>query len=181
MDTSNDIEEEYPNPPEVPTVYLKEDGVITLEKLLMFEEGLRLEAYYDSEGYPTIGIGHKLSANKYEDLGNWDNISMAECKDMFNKDINSVLTYIKGSPFKEVYNNLDNDRRVIIESMCFQMGIASVSRFHKTWKYLELGLYNLASEEMLNSKWAKQTPQRALRHSEVIKSGSLQGTYGNIL
>jgi hypothetical protein len=38
------------------------------------------------------------------------------------------------------------------------------------WKALGEGDYQTASEEMLDSRWAKQTPKRATDLSNVMKS-----------
>ena len=50
------------------------------------------------------------------------------------------------------------------------MGISGFRKFKKTIYYLETEQYLEASEEMLDSKWArKDSPARALRLSEKIK------------
>jgi hypothetical protein len=38
------------------------------------------------------------------------------------------------------------------------------------WRALKKNDYQIASEEMLDSKWAKQTPKRAEELSSVMKS-----------
>ena len=42
--------------------------------------------------------------------------------------------------------------------------------FKKMWEALKQNNYHTASEEMLDSKWAKQTPKRAEELSSVMKS-----------
>ncbi len=54
--------------------------------------------------------------------------------------------------------------------MVFQLGIGGVSKFKNMWKALGEGDYQTASEEMLDSRWAKQTPSRAEGLSEIMKS-----------
>ena len=54
--------------------------------------------------------------------------------------------------------------------MVFQLGIGGVSKFKNMWKALGEGDYQTASEEMLDSRWAKQTPKRAESLSATMKS-----------
>lgn len=49
----------------------------------------------------------------------------------------------------------------IISQMVYQMGTNGVSKFRNMWKAIEKEDYVLASKEMLDSVWAKQTPKRA--------------------
>ena len=48
------------------------------------EEGLRLEPYHDVAGFPTIGVGHKLSDEKWADLRQWPAITKAEALRQFD-------------------------------------------------------------------------------------------------
>ena len=56
-----------------------------------------------------------------------------------------------------------------------------VKYFKKMWKALEGGNYGDASDEMLDSRWAAQTPERAVRHARVIRWGSLEDAYGGLV
>ena len=59
-------------------------------------------------------------------------------------------------------------KNVVIE-MCYQMGVYGFSCFKKTIAYLQDKKWNEASVEMLDSRWAEQTPNRAREMSEKIK------------
>ena len=48
------------------------------------------------------------------------------------------------------------------------MGYEGVSKFKKTLEYMENGQWEFASKEMLDSKWAIQTPKRADELSKLI-------------
>ena len=54
--------------------------------------------------------------------------------------------------------------------MCYQLGVSGFSKFKKTIDHLENKRYGKASAEMLDSKWARQTPNRALELSNIIKN-----------
>ena len=60
-------------------------------------------------------------------------------------------------------------KEVIIE-MVFQLGKTGVKKFKKMWKAFGNNDYNEAANQMLDSKWAKQTPTRAKDLSDIIKS-----------
>ena len=57
----------------------------------------------------------------------------------------------------------------IVINMSYQMGVSGFSKFRKTIKYLEQGLYHKASNEMLDSLWSKQTPERSKELSDKLK------------
>jgi lysozyme len=52
--------------------------------------------------------------------------------------------------------------------MCYQMGYAGFLKFTNTRLYLRNHQYRMASFEMLDSAWAKQTPFRARRLSDAM-------------
>jgi lysozyme len=56
--------------------------------------------------------------------------------------------------------------------MAFQMGTAGLFAFTNTLSLIELGLYEEAAANMLKSKWATQTPARAKRLSEQMRTGN---------
>ena len=60
--------------------------------------------------------------------------------------------------------------RDVITEMSFQMGFKGVLKFKKMWKALSVADYALAADEMLDSKWATQTPERALEMSEIVRA-----------
>ena len=64
---------------------------------------------------------------------------------------------------------MPEDGRDVIYEMCYQLGVTGVSKFKKTLAYIENSEYKMASKEMLDSKWARQTPNRAKRLSDIIK------------
>ena len=66
---------------------------------------------------------------------------------------------------------MSETRQDALVCMVFQIGAVGVSKFKATLQALESGDYATASRQMLNSKWAKQTPARAKRIANLIKYG----------
>ena len=54
--------------------------------------------------------------------------------------------------------------------MVFQLGRTGVSKFNNMWKCLSEQNYIGASFEMLDSRWAKQTPNRAKSMANQMKA-----------
>ena len=57
----------------------------------------------------------------------------------------------------------------VVMEMCYQLGVGGVSKFKKTIAYLQNKQWEEASVEMLDSLWAKQTPNRAKELSKKVK------------
>lgn len=136
--------------------------LMTMEKttkLIAKHEGLKLKPYKDSVGIWTIGYGRNL-----EEVG----ISEPEAESMLKHDVEKA--YQQARSFKW-FKDLNGPRRAVVVNMIFNLGLAGFSKFEKTILFLERGLYHAASEEMLNSKWAKQVGNRALELSELMYSG----------
>ena len=88
-------------------------------------------------------------------------IILAEKLAKLQFDINNKFEWFKDSP--EIVRN-------VVTNMCYQLGLTGFSKFKQTIYYLETEQYEEASIEMLDSLWAKQTPNRAKELSEQISS-----------
>ena len=68
--------------------------------------------------------------------------------------------------------DLDDLAKEIIVEMVFQLGETGVSKFRNMWKALKRTppRYDVAATEMLDSRWAKQTPNRAKKMSDQMRS-----------
>lgn len=125
---------------------------------LVRHEGLQTKVYTCPAGKLTIGVGRNL-----EDRG----ITEKEAMYLLNNDI--LKTHNELSTKYPFYDTLDDKRQEVLINMAFQLGLNGLSKFKKTLELIEKGLYKSASEEMLNSNWAKQTPKRAFELSNLMK------------
>ena len=57
----------------------------------------------------------------------------------------------------------------VIMEMCYQLGVTGFSKFKKTILFLQNKQFHDASQEMLDSHWARQTPKRAKELSNRVK------------
>lgn len=147
---------------------------MSITKLLEYEEGFREKPYYCSEGYPTIGIGTKIGTKnaplEYFVL----EVDRQVAWVLLEKEVSYLMRILEKN---EVYNSLNSDRKTILLSMAYQLGINGLFGFKKMWAALLVADYSLAAKEALDSKWAKQTPQRAHRHAKVLETGDLRSVY----
>lgn len=129
-----------------------------LDVILEDDEGKKLKPYKCSEGKLTIGIGHNLDAK---------GISEAVCALMLEEDRNEAIEGAKG--LVSEFDQLPDNVKIVLASMVFQMGKQGVSQFVNMLRAVDAGDYETASIEMLDSLWAKQTPNRAYKLSRLMK------------
>jgi len=122
-------------------------------------EGFRPRVYQCTEGHDTIGYGFAI-----KDLHLDEDISTMILERKIAKLVKRVgdrLPYLYTVPI-EVHD-------VLVE-MAYQMGVSGLLKFKKTLMYIETKDYKDASVEMLDSRWAKQTPNRAKKLSDIMAS-----------
>ena len=149
-----------------------------LQKVLKFEEGLRLTPYLCSLGYPTIGYGMKIGPAG-ADIKTYQFKISKNVADVWLSDyISDMLKEIEGYPLITQALQHSNDARAsVLLSMCFQMGVVGVSKFVNTLAMFISEDWDHAAKGMLNSKWAAQTSSRASRHSEQVRTGNINPSY----
>ena len=122
-------------------------------------EGFRSTVYQCTEGYDTIGYGFAIKDLKLdEDIA--ELILIRKLADLVAR-IKETFPWTKDAP--EVIQD-------VVVDMCYQLGINGFSKFKKTIYLLETEQYDEASMEMLDSLWAKQTPNRARELSEEVRA-----------
>ena len=115
--------------------------------------------YKDSLGIDTIGYGFAIKDLEL-DKDICDIILERKLKDLESR----IKLKFGWYPFmpKTIQN--------VVMEMCYQLGVTGFSKFVKTITYLKDKDFKSASVEMLDSKWAKQTPNRAKKLSDIMAS-----------
>ena len=120
-------------------------------------EGFRNSVYKDTLGKRTVGFGHLCVEDHWEDGKKYD-------KEYLEKILKEDLQYAinQGEGMCKDLKVSDGAKFLIIE-MIFQLGSAGVQKFRNMWKALaeDPPNYFEAHVQMLDSRWAKQTPERA--------------------
>ena len=141
----------------------------TPEGLIGFEEGRRHDAYLDTRGLWTIGIGHKFVDTASHEGESWDD---AKIDAVFAEDYQHAHDGIKAAlPW---FDTLDPVRQAYVISMAFQMGVAGVLQFKQTLDALRDQRWNDAAGGVRDSLWHRQTFLRAERCARAFETGEWQ-------
>lgn len=138
-----------------------------LAKQLHGDEGERACAYQDHLGYWTIGVGRLVDSRKPGSGLRPDEITY-----LLNNDIDDRIDALtRALPW---FIEMDGARQGALLNMAFQLGTEGLLKFERTLDLIKDGKYDLAAHAMLQSLWAKQTPARAKRMAEQIRTGQWQ-------
>ena len=139
-----------------------------LSKSVKISEGFRNKIYQDTEGFDTIGWGHKVVPGDPFKPG--VEYSEEDLQSTFDKDLRKSIAQMKQLMIENSIDNLPETAEHVLTEMCFQLGKTGVSKFRNMWKCLQEDNFLGASYEMLDSRWNKQTPNRCKKLSELMKS-----------
>ena len=114
--------------------------------------------YKDSLGIDTIGYGFAI-----KDLELDEDI----CDIILERKITQLIDRINKK--FSWYKYMPQEIKDIVTEMCYQLGVTGFSKFKKTIAYLQDKKWEEASVEMLDSLWARQTPNRAKEMSNRVK------------
>ena len=126
---------------------------------LKIHEGYKPKVYKCTAGVDTIGVGFAIKDLELSE--EVCDLILQEKLEALEERFEKKFDWFKTSPI-EVRN--------VMLNMAYQLGFRGFCKFKKTIAYLEDAEWEKASVEMLDSKWAKQTPNRARELSEIIKS-----------
>lgn len=124
------------------------------------DEGCICHPYRDTVGKLTIGIGRNL-----DDRG----ITESEARHLLDNDIARFVDELnRRLPW---WSGLSEPRQRALANMAFNLGTDGLLGFKRMLDAMRAGDFVKASEEALDSKWARQVGQRAGRISTLIKEG----------
>ena len=130
-------------------------------------EGYRNKVYLDTLGKRTVGVGHLCVEDFWEDDKEYEESFLME---ILQKDLQEAIRGAKELMEEHGCADIDERAEEILIEMVFQLGMTGVSKFRNMWKCLSELNYLGASFEMLDSRWAKQTPNRAKDMAEQMKA-----------
>lgn len=159
-----------------------------LEAELVIDEGEKFKVYIDTEGHPSVGVGRNLdsarkggrgiSARETQELDITrasvlkNGVTRKQSRLLLANDIDNVFADLdRALPW---WRTLDPVRQRVLANMCVNLGITKLLGFKQTLGLIKRGLYDMASETMLESKWARQVGKRALRLSRLMLLGPAQ-------
>jgi lysozyme len=138
------------------------EGKQKLKGLLIQHERYVQFPYTDTTGHLTVGIGRNL-----DDRG----VSTTEAFYLLDDDI--LYFTSKLNHFLDCFSHLSENRQIALIDMCFNMGVQNFLNFKEMIAALELHHYDVAADEMINSKWAKQVGERATTLANIMRTGEI--------
>ena len=130
-------------------------------------EGYRNKVYLDTLGKRTVGVGHLCVEDFWEDDKEYEEKFLME---ILAEDLQNAIKGARELKEEHSCTDIDEIAQEIIVEMVFQLGKTGVSKFRNMWKALSEKNYIGASYEMLDSRWAKQTPNRAKAMANLMKA-----------
>ena len=145
-------------------------NIEALREQLKIDEGVKYEIYKDHLGYPTFGIGHLITENDPEHgEPNGTEISEDRVNEVFETDVAKFV-----SESKILFPDLDDLPDVaqqVIVNMAFNMGRPRLSKFKNFIAGVNDRDWTRAAEEMMDSRWATQVGDRAIRlRNQILTS-----------
>ncbi len=124
------------------------------------DEGVRRHPYRDTAGKLTIGVGRNL-----------DDVPLAdeEIEFLLANDIDRAATDARR--LVPVFDTLSETRKAVLLNMVFNLGASRLAGFKKFLAAVNDFRYADAAREMLDSTWAQQVSERAVRLSNQMREG----------
>jgi len=133
-----------------------------LRKELEVDEGVKYEIYNDHLGYPTFGIGHlviDIDPEYGQEVGT--PVSEDRVAEAFDKDVRTVIADCE--ILYPDFDELPEECQLIIANMMFNMGRPRLKQFKGMKRGVDSRDWNAAADEMIDSNWYRQVPNRAGR------------------
>lgn len=126
-------------------------------------EGYMLEPYRCTEGFLSGGWGHKIL------VGEEVPTTKEGWEEIFNKDFDNAWNQME--QLCDTHDLPENEEMMsILCEMIFQLGFTGVSKFKMMIKALQEGNMEEAHNQMKDSKWYVQTPNRCVSLAERMRN-----------
>ena len=125
---------------------------------LKINEGFRGTPYRCTENILTIGYGFAIK-----------DLVLTEEEASYLLANRVAQKHLQLSESLDWYDDLPPEVQGVVLEMVYQIGYRGFCKFKKTISHLKEKEFKNAADEMLDSLWAKQTPNRAFRLSEIVR------------
>lgn len=138
-------------------------------------EGRRVDAYIDSRGIPTIGVGFNLRRPDAREKISYDavcrrevSLTDAQIDALLDADIAAAKVGARGCVLG--FGTLPPQAQMVIIDMVFNLGVGGFSAFRKMIAAVERGDWSAAAAEMRDSVWYHQVGRRADQNIALVAS-----------
>lgn len=144
---------------------------------LKIDEGVCYGFYLCPRNRLTCGIGHNMEAQFLgkDNAIKWikEGMTEKEVQDVFENDLKAIdkrLDFFYGQ--YSWFQELERPRKIGFYNMAFQMGVNAQSKFKRSLQLMQRGKFEgILFQELQDSLWFKQTPNRANRVATMIAYG----------
>ncbi len=136
----------------------------TIEEYIKQNEGRRLVPYLCSANRITIGYGRNL-----DDVG----ISINEAELLFENDLDRVVK--QANQAVPSFDSLDYNRQKVVVDMVFNLGVTRFKKFKKMLAAIADENWEEAANQLLDSRYAKQLPNRSSANATLMRSMPTSG------
>jgi len=141
-----------------------DEGGKGIQTRLGYYRNNRFWVYRDTRGYPTIGIGHLVTAGENFGAGLTDD----ECAALLQKDLIKHVRNAKAIACQ--YNmKIPYQAQQVLVQACYQLGPGGLRKFKTFLSLMSQGKYSAAGDALKASAWYRQTPNRVNRHIAKLK------------
>jgi lysozyme len=149
---------------------------MTVYDLITKHEGRKSRPYHCPAGALTIGVGHNCDSNPLPPdiaahLEKCGSITDDMIDRLLEKDVRAAVAdcHVLFPGFDE----FTEARKMALVDFLFQLGFHRARTFAHAIAAINTGRWEDAAKEMRNSAWAKQTPERAGRITDMIETGEI--------
>ena len=133
------------------------------------DEGIKYEIYNDHLGYPTFGVGHLVRESDPEHgMPVGTPIDEARVAEAFEQDVETVLEDC--CRLYSDFDELPEEVQRIVANMMFNLGYPRLSAFRGMKAGVDARDWDNAADEMVDSRWYNQVPNRAERLVNRMRS-----------
>jgi lysozyme len=133
--------------------------VTTAIKRLKHLEGYRSKPYQDHLGVLSIGYGTNIA----------DGLDEEEAEALLIVRVKRDALWLDAR--YNWYVSLSDLRKQVLIEMCYQLGRGGTIQFQRMIRALREGRFEAAADEILDSKFARQVPDRAAMLARNMRSG----------
>ena len=139
-----------------------------LREQLADDEGCKYEIYLDHLALPTFGIGHLIKdADPEHGQPVGTPVSEERVRQAFDLDI--LVTIEDCHRLYDDFDDLPEEAQLVIANMCFNLGYPRLSKFKGMKAGIDDRDWHRAADEMVDSRWHDQVPNRAKRLVKRIR------------
>jgi len=127
-------------------------------------EGLKLKPYKCTQGFWTVGVGHKFERG--ESIKS--SYSINEVNELFKNDLSEAKAIAR-----KVFPTFDaqpDQVQILLCSLSFNLGQGGISKFVKFRAAINSNNYKVAANELQNSRWHKQVGNRGIKYVNILRN-----------